>query len=267
MNDPNRIKLVSIELTRRCQKGCPWCYAAAKPDGPTFWMPDMLVKLLKDLFVNGIEAVSFGGGEPLEYPYILTLLDELLGIPLFLSMTTNGLLLDERIMRILAKRLNKIHISIHFPENLQEVHRVIWQVHELTSLGVKAGINMVVKGENPEADRRAAELIRDAGIKPPQVVLLPLRGPGRTINSDAVKAVGPIIGAKWQSMWCLLQCRSSERFVSIDWEGKASYCSYTSAKTKMEEFTYASMVKALRSKDLIFCGAELPQKTSALIEL
>ena len=261
------IKLVSIELTQRCQKGCPWCYASAVPEGRTFWQPDVLLSFVKDLHANGVEAVSFGGGEPLEYPWILSFLDNLLDVPIFVSMTTSGLLLDDRVMRLLSTRVDKVHVSIHFPENVQEVTRVTKQVQALSALGMKSGINFVVKGKHPDLEETAVRLIKDAGIGSDRVIFLPLRGVGIPMDPKPVQRLGKILGAKWQSTWCLLECKESARFVSVDWEGKVGYCSYTSAKTKMEEFTYAGLKRALASKELVFCGAPTKVQDPAPVEV
>ena len=60
-------------------------------------------------------------------------------------MTTNGLLLKHDVVDwLIAARPDKVHISIHFPENLPEVERVIRQVHLLTERGVAAGVNLLV---------------------------------------------------------------------------------------------------------------------------
>jgi MoaA/NifB/PqqE/SkfB family radical SAM enzyme len=62
-----------------------------------------------------VRAVSFGGGEPLEWPPIFEVLASLRGL-LFRSLTTNGLLLDEeRTLALLAAAPDKVHLSIHFP--------------------------------------------------------------------------------------------------------------------------------------------------------
>ena len=133
--------LVSIELTNYCQKGCSFCYSKSTPEGQTFWTPDVLVSFIKDLAANGIEAVSFGGGEPLQYPHLWDLLDQLKEVPIFKSMTTNGLQLTPETARKLSGVLNKVHVSVHYPERSNEVPRAIQNVLALSEAGLKSGIN------------------------------------------------------------------------------------------------------------------------------
>ncbi len=246
--------LVSIELTNYCSKACDFCYAQSTPRGGTFWRNSTLVPFLEDLAANGIDAVSFGGGEPLQYEGFWALLEEAREIPLFKSMTTNGLHLDSEAVRRLSEGLDKVHVSLHYPDRPQELQRVIQQVLELSRAGLRSGINFLVRGKNVEAEQAAVRAIKDAGIGSDRVVFLPLRGKGLGVDMPRFQQVAKIMSAQFQSMWCLLECQKSDRFVSVNWEGRVGWCSYTPAKTQMSEFTYDGMINALRSKDLVFCG-------------
>src|SRR5262245_39825273 len=112
---------ISIEVTNRCAKACWFCYNHSQPEGSTCWRPDELVELGSDCAANGVQAVSFGGGEPLQYEGLFDVLERLRGV-LFRSITTNGLLLDAAMLdRLVAAGPEKVHVSIHFPERDGEV--------------------------------------------------------------------------------------------------------------------------------------------------
>ena len=251
-------KLVSIELTNLCQKGnlCKsfGCYAKSNPEGATFWTPNVLEFFIRDLAHNGIEAVSFGGGEPLQYEGLWDLLRMIKDVPIFKSLTTNGLLLGIRTEERLAKFLNKVHVSIHFPENDWEVKRVIRSVKDLEKRGVKSGINFIVKGWDVKKEKEAVRQIKNEGITHDRVVFLPLRGKGIHVDQNLFKDIAGILSEKFQSTWCLLECKKSDRFISVNWEGYVGWCSYTPSKTRMEDFSYAGMMKALGEKELVYCG-------------
>jgi len=117
-----RVERLSIELTDRCSKACAFCYAGARPEGARAWAPDDVVALLCDCARHGTRAVSFGGGEPLEYPHLLTVLAATRGL-LFRSITTNGLLLDGALDALAAAAPEKVHVSVHQPEDAAEVAR------------------------------------------------------------------------------------------------------------------------------------------------
>src|SRR6185312_2731268 len=128
---------LSIEVTNRCAKACWFCYNHSQPSGEGRWTPDELVALVLDCSANGVKAVSFGGGEPLEYEPIFEVLGRLRGV-LFRSLTTNGLRLEgEALDRLVKAAPEKVHVSIHFPERKLEVARVIRQVCELADRGVR----------------------------------------------------------------------------------------------------------------------------------
>lgn len=122
---------ISIEVTNRCAKACWFCYNHSLPEGEARWTADELVAFVGDCAAHGVKAVSFGGGEPLQYDDLFTVLERLHGT-LFRSLTSNGLLLHgERLERLIAARPDKVHLSIHFPERESEVRRVIGQVLSL----------------------------------------------------------------------------------------------------------------------------------------
>lgn len=86
---------ISIELTNRCSKGCAFCYNRSGPRGQTHWTPREVVAFVRDCVAHGIKAVSFGGGEPLEFDGVFDVLRALDGVA-FRSLTTNGLPLRDR---------------------------------------------------------------------------------------------------------------------------------------------------------------------------
>lgn len=246
--------LVSIELTNFCTKGCPFCYSKSTSKGQTFWTPAVLELFIRDLAAHGIEAVSFGGGEPLQYDGLWDLFERIRDVGIFKSMTTSGLPLSPGIIERLRPYLNKVHVSIHFPEKTAEVTRVIQQVRDLAAAGIKSGINMILRGDDLAAEKAAVLQIKEARISAERVVFLPMRAKGKHPDLDRFKEIASILSPKFQSVWCLMECHQSDRFVSVDWQGRIGWCSYTEAKTTMKEFTYAGLQDALHAKKLVYCG-------------
>lgn len=219
-------ELVSIELSQRCQKGCHFCYNGSGPDRQNHWVATDVVRFVKDLARHGTQAVSLGGGEPLEYDALEEVFEQLRGV-VFLSMTTNGLLLDEQWSRVSRLSPNKVHVSIHFPHNEREVERVIRQVTHLRRMGIRAGVNLLVRADRVDAARVAAQQVRAAGIGNDAIVYLPMRGSQTPSPTD----IGDVAGStNFQSMTCLMACGRSARFCSIDAEQRAAHCSYTTSR-------------------------------------
>jgi hypothetical protein len=247
------LQLLSIELTNRCNKGCAFCYNASSVDGGTHWHNDELRLLLEDCARHGVKAVSFGGGEPLQYDGVHDLIAALHGT-LFRSLTTNGLLLDDAALdRLVAAKIDKVHVSIHAPERDVEVRRVLAQVQALAARGIRSGVNLLVDGAKLEASARAAAALRRGGIGNERIVYLPRRGPGAATPSpqEMARVAG---GEKFQSMSCLSQCAASPRFATIDWQKQVAHCSYTLSRRPLPELSWRGVVNALAGLGLRYCG-------------
>ncbi len=253
LQTPERL---SIELTNYCTKGCPFCYNASTKEGATLWQQGELESFVKDCAANGTKAVSFGGGEPLEYDGLFDLLNNLKGT-LFRSITTNGLLLTEETEQNLTETgIDKIHISIHFPHIEKEVTRVRDQVLSLEKKGIRSGVNLLVEKHRINDAHKATKTLVEAGIGFERIVYLPLKS-----VSDPAKLTTPkdllqvTDGARFQSMTCLKACGKSPRFCAISWDKTAAWCSYTSERRKLETLDAQGLNKALDGLGLIYCGS------------
>jgi organic radical activating enzyme len=242
------LERLSVEASRRCSKGCSFCYNGSGPDGDGAWTPGALAGFAKDCAAHGVKAVSFGGGEPLEYEGIHDVLRALAGV-MFRSLTTSGLpLLDAGVFdALVASRPDKVHVSIHAPENGREVERVVAQVGALAARGVRSGVNLLVRRSRVEEARAATERLHAAGIGNERIVFLPMRGPGEDAPSD--QDVARVAGGRFQAMTCLTGCGKSPRFASIASDRTAAWCSYTLTRRPLREATWAALVEALRGAE------------------
>jgi MoaA/NifB/PqqE/SkfB family radical SAM enzyme len=245
------LERLSIEVTNRCQKACWFCYNHSGPEGETAWTPDELVGFVTDCAAHGVKAVSFGGGEPLQYEGLFNVMDRLRGT-LFRSLTTNGLLLNEGMLdRLVAAAPDKVHVSIHFPERQAEVERVINNVQELANRGIRSGVNFVVARSNLPAATNAAAVVRAAGIGNERIVYLPMRGQDTPTPKELATVAG---GERFQSMTCLLGCGPSPRFCSVRWDRTVAWCSYTRTRRVLPKLSYDALMNCLEGLGLEFCG-------------
>jgi hypothetical protein len=252
------LERISIELTNACQKACSFCYNHSRPDGKTAWAVEDVALFVLDCASHGVRAVSFGGGEPLQYAGIFELLRRLDG-KIFRSLTTHGLLLnDVMLQRLRDARPDKVHVSIHFPQVLTEVERVQQQVAELEAAGIRSGVNLLVARSNLLAAGAAAARLRHAGIGNDRIVYLPMRGS----DTPTPDEMGIVAGSRhFQSMSCLMGCASSPRFCSIGWDRSVAWCSYTQARGQLKEPTYTALLQAMNGLGLIYCGDSEPAAT------
>ena len=246
------IERVSIELTQRCKKACWFCYSGSHAKGGVEFRPEEVTAFVRDLAAHGVRAVSFGGGEPLEYAGVFDILRDLKGV-LFRSLTTNGLPLrnDDAVAALAAAAPDKVHVSIHFPERESEVRRVIAQVTTLQAHGIRSGVNLLVARSNLAAARAAIVRLDGAGIGPERRVLLPMRGQDTPRAADVAQVAG---GNPFQSMTCLMACGKSPRFCAVAWDKTVAWCSYTPERRRLESLMHAALVSALAHLGVTFCG-------------
>jgi hypothetical protein len=245
------IERISVELTNRCGKACSFCYNASSPRGETRWAGAEVAAFVESCAAHGVRAVSFGGGEPMEHPELLEILDRLRGM-LFRSMTTHGLLLDANAMdRLAAVGIDKVHVSVHHAGRVEEVARVAGQVEALRARGIRSGVNLLVARSRLADAARAATMLRDAGIGDDRIVYLPMRGVDTPSPEDVALVAG---GRRFQSMSCLAACGKSPRFASVGWDRHAAWCSYTAARAPLATLDYPGLTQALDDLTVIFCG-------------
>jgi hypothetical protein len=242
---------ISLEPSRFCSKGCSFCYNGSSLRGTQGFTADEVLALARDCAANGVRFLSLGGGEPLEWPGLFAVLDGLRGT-LGRSFTTNGLELarkPELFDDIVRVRPDKVHVSIHAPENAREVERVAQQVSELAARGIPSGINLLVRQRHLDAARQTVLTLGQSGMGLDRIVFLPARGvPGQTPRPEDVAWVATGKRAKsapFMSMSCLRGCAKSERFVSIGADRTAAWCSYTVSRRKLTGLRHADIVAAL----------------------
>ena len=237
-----QIKLLSIDLSNYCSKQCLFCYNHSRKDGNTLWKPQEVIDFASDCIKHGVKAVSLGGGEPFEYNGVFDVIDALFP-KCYLSITSNGMPLEnELIWEMLKKhKPDKIHITIHQPDNEAEVNRVERQVQRIASIGIKPGLNLLVGADMIDNAKKVYERfskILSAG----QIILVPQR----FSNTPTPKQLASIADGKpFQSPSCLLKCQRPYDFCTVSWDKKVNSCSFSPSKVSLDTLDYNGVVKAL----------------------
>ena len=102
---------IHIELTGRCPLDCPQCYKAGE-------RVDLPISFLLDVIGQAGEMqvfqIALGGGEPLVYPQLLTVIKEIRHHGMASSITTSGAGMDAELMVALIEAgLNHVQISLN----------------------------------------------------------------------------------------------------------------------------------------------------------
>ena len=238
----HQIELLSIDLSNYCSKQCPFCYNHSRREGNTLWKPQEVIDFTSDCIEHGVKAVSLGGGEPFEYNGVFEVIDALYP-KCYLSVTSNGLPLENKeIWEMLDKhKPDKIHLTIHQPDNEAEVLRVERQVQQIASIGIKPGVNLLVGADKIASVKSVFERLGKL-LNNDQIILVPQR----FSNTPTPKQLASVAGGKpFQSPSCLLKCQRPANFCSVSWDKKVNSCSFAPNKVPLETLDYAGLVKAL----------------------
>ncbi len=104
-----------IETTSCCNLRCKHCYNASGEQREV--LPYSLIRsALADARTMGCSYVSLSGGEPLLYPYIWQLTDDLVQQEIPFLLITNGTLLDEKAVARLKNIRCTVQISLDGPD-------------------------------------------------------------------------------------------------------------------------------------------------------
>ncbi|MBR4814692.1 MAG: radical SAM protein [Paludibacteraceae bacterium] len=237
------IELLSIDLSNYCSKQCPFCYNHSSRDGNTLWKPQEVIAFATDCIQSGgVKAISLGGGEPFEYEGIFAVIEAL--YPLcYLSVTSNGLPLeDDKVWERLANcKPDKIHVTIHRPDNPAEIERVETLLARIAGIGIKPGVNLLVGKDNLENARNAYKRLLK-NLTSEQIILVPQR----YANTPSAKELATVAGGKpFQSPSCLLRCTRPQNFCSVSWDKKVNSCSFAKWKEPLETPDYNGLRTAL----------------------
>jgi cyclic pyranopterin phosphate synthase len=166
------------------------------PNGNTEWFDqnniltyDEIVKLATILARLGIEKIRVTGGEPLVRPKVEDLIKTLSNIDEIkaISMTTNGLLLRDKVMQLRDAGLSSINVSL---DTFKEVRfKAITGIRGLTKImnairaaddaGLKIKINTVImRGWNDDEIADFARFARFTGYTVRFIEFMPLDGSG-----------------------------------------------------------------------------------------
>ena len=105
-------KGLHIHPTRQCNLRCIHCYSSSAPEERDHLEPALLLDAITDASEQGYTLASFSGGEPLLYKPLRKLLDHARRCGMTTTVTSNGMLLDERRLEMLRGGVDVLAISL-----------------------------------------------------------------------------------------------------------------------------------------------------------
>lgn len=122
MGPTGRSRILQIHPTRLCNLRCRHCYSSSGPEEKGGLEPHLLRSVLDDAQTEGYTVTGFSGGEPLLYKPLPEILEHAGTLGFFRTVTSNGMLLDERRLELLAGRVELLAISLDgIPESHNQV--------------------------------------------------------------------------------------------------------------------------------------------------
>ena len=107
-----RARVLQIHPTRKCNLKCLHCYSLSGPTHRDELSPALLSSAISDAAQLGYNIVSVSGGEPLLYGGLRRILERAQACGMATTVTSNGMLLDRRRLRMLQDVTNLLAISL-----------------------------------------------------------------------------------------------------------------------------------------------------------
>jgi len=191
-------KKLRISVTDRCNMQCVYCM----PYNNTNWLEqntllsyEQIVHLVNIFAKFGIEKIKITGGEPTVRPKIEELVKSLSNIDGIksISMTTNGLLLKDKVKKLKDSGLNSITISLDtFNQKRFKaitgieggLTKVLDSIDAAKTAGLQVKINVVImRGWNEEEIVHFAQFSRETNTIVKFIEFMPLDGTGIWTNN------------------------------------------------------------------------------------
>lgn len=201
-NYNRNIDYVRISLTEKCNLRCIYCMPKGYvPSNEVEITREEVNKIVSALATIGIKKVRFTGGEPLVRNDIIDIINDTKNVNGIkdIAITTNGVLLEDKIMKLKEAGLTRINISL---DSLKKdtfknitggnVDGILKSIKKAMELGIFVKLNMLpIKGHNDGEIIDFINLTKDLPIDVRFIELMPM-GPAKDfkgIESDDIKSI------------------------------------------------------------------------------
>ncbi|MBI3133547.1 MAG: GTP 3',8-cyclase MoaA [Bacteroidetes bacterium] len=177
-----------ISLTERCNLRCTYCMpeeGIQLRDRAEFMTQEETLELAKKFVALGVTKIRLTGGEPLIKKNFRELLQQLSKLPVEISITTNGILLDLYFDDLEKAGVKSLNISLDslIEEKVNRIsrrnyfERIQTNIHEALRRNFEVKLNCVLmKGENDDELIDFIELTREKKISIRFIEFMPFDG-------------------------------------------------------------------------------------------
>ncbi len=243
-------RTVMLALTNACNKACHFCYRPA--DAASRFTFDSVLELASVLDAWGVLELTFGGGEPTNFPRFAELVCAIWEqTRLCPSFTTNGLTLERTgLLRAIRGKYGQVQLSIYDEDSPLE--RVAWLAQE----GARFGLNYLVtpaRVRTLEADvvafvQRGARDVLLLSYKGSDVAMHLSENECAQLDESIVRLkrlFGPVLTLKVDVCWGTRlkrapklfdgDCGAGSDFLSITSDRKVLACSFSGGGAAFEQ--------------------------------
>ncbi|MCL1994165.1 MAG: radical SAM protein [Spirochaetes bacterium] len=151
-----------IELTGQCPLNCPTCYKPATQESLPL---DFLSDLLRQAQEMQVFQIALGGGEPLIYPHLTAVIQEIRRLGMASSVTTSGVTLTgAKLAELKTAGLNHIQISLNGSNKVVHSKSRNGFEHGINALEILRGFNYDALRQRIDSDIEPLNVFRETGI-------------------------------------------------------------------------------------------------------
>lgn len=140
-------ELADISISNRCSKGCSFCYKDSTPDGKLMSIEEycQVLDSLQSHEYGTVFQIAIGGGEPLEHPDFMKIVEETVRRGIVLNFTTNGQLITKDVCSALKGKVGAMAISASSINDLKRIRPAIDRAE-----GLKVNIHYILSRSSIE---------------------------------------------------------------------------------------------------------------------
>ena len=178
-------ELADISISNHCTKGCSFCYRNSGNNQEWMSVEDYcrVLDSMNHPEYGNVFQVALGGGEPLEHPDFIDIIDETVSKGIVPNFTTNGIHLTDSICRNIQGKVGAVALSA---TTVNEVEQE--KIAMLCGYGIKTNIHYVLSSNNIEEAIDIANGIFDRRLASVNaIVFLTYKPAGRAKSTCVIK--------------------------------------------------------------------------------
>lgn len=186
---------VGWAITNRCNLRCVHCNMNSGDALNNELKTDDCIKIIDKLAENKVQRITFFGGEPLVRKDFFQIVDYAFNKGIFINMTTNGLMITEKMIKNELYKFDMIRVSLDGPN--AETHEFIRnkkgafdatinKIKMLVKNGIDVGVVTCISHRNLKYVKEMVELLEKLKIKRWFLPLLSSAGRGSSIAKEVL---------------------------------------------------------------------------------